>query len=355
MDLRHFFDGQQSRENAASAYLATLLEHDVAFRRAFLDDLGVADLDADDPWVVRVEDIRPWSGSSGGIEPSGSMDISLETATTIVVIENKLSPTAKRDGQLLQYYEQVAATMPQLRVVMVYLSPLSALAASELALVVESDTFAARSARSDAVAGTTWARVRDIVAASADAGWFATSGIRAVLSAIERAARGLPPDPQRDALHAILRAATVLINERLAPVRFQLWPSDGYADIMTRLSPVWVDLTVRYAADPDSSALVGVVTDAGVRVSVRTTIGLSTRGERLSAVRSAWDELTREDEVEIPGVGRLSVRGGRLIDELPSGLHTPGRLTDLLVSRAAAAIEFLRPCLTAAPQAGSSE
>ena len=35
MDLHHFFDGAQSREETASAFLATLLEYDEAFRRVF--------------------------------------------------------------------------------------------------------------------------------------------------------------------------------------------------------------------------------------------------------------------------------------------------------------------------------
>jgi len=73
VQLRHFFENMVRREETASAFLATLLDYDSAFRWAFLglatDDAAIDDVE---PWVVRVEEDR--------------VDVTLESPTTYVLI-----------------------------------------------------------------------------------------------------------------------------------------------------------------------------------------------------------------------------------------------------------------------------
>ena len=94
----------------ASAFLATLLDYDEAFRQAFLG-LVLNDPTIDDPegWAVRVEEDR--------------VDVTIESPTTYVLIEDKIGSGAKQHAQLLRYYETAVRARPAKRIVAVYLAP----------------------------------------------------------------------------------------------------------------------------------------------------------------------------------------------------------------------------------------
>ena len=81
MELRHFFENMVRREETASAFLATLLEYDPAFRleflRAVIGDPAFVDRE---PWSVQVEAER--------------VDVTLESASAQVLIEDKISAGA---------------------------------------------------------------------------------------------------------------------------------------------------------------------------------------------------------------------------------------------------------------------
>ena len=106
--LTHFFSGAQSKEETASAYLATLLDSDPEFRVRFLDLADVEPrLDGSLEWAVRVEDSRV---------NTGTVDVTLEwppgDPTTFVMVENKVSASAKTDGQFRKYYRGAVAAWP---------------------------------------------------------------------------------------------------------------------------------------------------------------------------------------------------------------------------------------------------
>jgi hypothetical protein len=90
MRLRHFFENMVRREETASAFLATLLDYDPAFRTAFLrlilDDPAVEETES---WLVAVEEDR--------------VDVTLESPSTVVLIEDKISAGAKQQEQLLRF------------------------------------------------------------------------------------------------------------------------------------------------------------------------------------------------------------------------------------------------------------
>lgn len=59
MDLRHFFENMVRREETASAFLATLLEFEPVFQRAFLTTAtGEPDFGTAEVWRVQVEEGR---------------------------------------------------------------------------------------------------------------------------------------------------------------------------------------------------------------------------------------------------------------------------------------------------------
>lgn len=110
MDLHHFFENMVRREETASAFLATLLDYDPDFRQAFLRvALGDHRFKDHEEWAVKVEE--------------GRVDVTLESASTQVLIEDKLSAGAKQKDQLLRYYLAAVAATPGKRIVAVYLAP----------------------------------------------------------------------------------------------------------------------------------------------------------------------------------------------------------------------------------------
>jgi hypothetical protein len=93
VDLRHCFNGPQSKENAASAWLATLLDYDPAFRaESFKVVPPVAGLDPAADWTADVE-----------TPLNGPCDLTLETAATFVFLEDKIAASARMDRQFVRY------------------------------------------------------------------------------------------------------------------------------------------------------------------------------------------------------------------------------------------------------------
>jgi len=194
--FKHFFGGAQSKEETASAYLATLLDFDPVFRSRFLALAPVEPrLDGSLDWAVRVEDTRM---------NAGAVDVTLEwprgDPTTFVMIENKLAASAKRVGQLRKYYLGAVNTWPGRRIIGFYLAPSRGVAASEIAEVKGTEEYRVRGGghpNADEVFPLAWeSDVVPIIRGlpSAD-DWFEASGIDEVLKAI--AHPPLPPDAQQ--------------------------------------------------------------------------------------------------------------------------------------------------------------
>jgi PD-(D/E)XK nuclease superfamily len=353
MDLKHFFDGQQSRENSASALLATLLAYDAPFRKRFLalehvEPPGAPPVTDSEVWCVRVEDNRPWTGSRLGTQSAaGSIDISLVSATTVVLIENKLSASAKRYGQLRDYYEAAAAHWSDRRVIALYLGPTIHLGQSEVELVRRSDVFLGRSqpAGFDAVGSLSWTEIRRIVEDSPNGGdWFASTGLAAVKKAIDDAAFILSTVGQRGVVRDAVDAARRSLAGSNPGVRLGPWRGRLYEMIYTAKAPATVFLGTLFDADIDPPyQLVDVVTGSRVRLTVSTSFELSPTGRRSPALVSEWQKLLKRGSVEVGGVGRFTRGDGRAFTHREAFDGTANELVEFIVSRGTATFAFLSP------------
>lgn len=179
LDLAFFFAGTQSREETSSAILATLLQHDDDFRARFMREIQCSpSLDPTDSWTVRVEDART------GFR---RFDVTLETTSTIGIVENKLAQSAKRPAQLVEYYDAAVAQWPERRVIALYLTPETSWGADEVAGARTAIEDARRSsiAGADWAQSITWAWIHEIINAAPDPSWFAASGLTHIESAIQ--------------------------------------------------------------------------------------------------------------------------------------------------------------------------
>ncbi len=353
MDLKHFFDGQQSRENASSAFLATLLESNTAFRLELLGGVPVdPTLSTDESWdEIRVENIEPWTSPVlRGETGTGSIDITLKSSKTVVLIENKVAPSAKRHGQLLQYYEAALATWGDRRILALYLAPYAELATSEVDLVKRSAAFMARAGRlvPDDAAALDWGQVERLISKLCPPDdWFAHTGMREVRRAIDDATRALPPDTQRDVVRWISKSVRQALAAQVPNAEFSRWPSMAQEAIYTVRGPVSAWLTLRFAVDPATSHLVNVVEDGRVRAIVQAEFSLSRAGWKSPAVTAAWSDLTASGVVRIDGLGDLPLQADRWVRHEEAWDGPAADLEALMIDQGRAMLEFLQPCFDA--------
>lgn len=352
MDLKHFFDGQQSRENSASAFLATLLEYDGRFRREFLALVpGITLLDDSDTWKLRVEDTRPWATPLQDMQAgSGSIDVTMESPSTLVLVENKLAASAKQHGQLRRYYQAAVQCWPGMRIIALYLGPTADLGDSEVALVRDTDEYKGRQAEStaDCVDSLAWVRIGEIIDALPRGDtWFAETGIEAVRATIKAATTALPYDPQRIEVRRVVEDAVRRLAEKRTFAEFQRWPSVGQEDIITVKGPVSLSLTARFEIDPTSSKLLDVVVGDRFRLEIKIAVMLSPKGRKAPMVVAAWNQLLNTGSAKIEGLGELPVTDKKRFGHIEAKDYGEEELEALIVERAVSILGFLRPCYDA--------
>ena len=116
MNLDFFFTGKLAREEAASAFIATLLKFRSDFREFFFDLI--------DPNLK--PDIEPKVTTEYQIPDSNhTVDIFLEYPETAIIIENKIARGAIQRGQIMKYYSSFRKTQPDesIRCIVVYIVP----------------------------------------------------------------------------------------------------------------------------------------------------------------------------------------------------------------------------------------
>jgi hypothetical protein len=176
VDIHFFF--ANGVETAASAFLATLLEQEAAFRGALLRRV-LPDLE-----LTEVDDLTVTVEHPLG---AGRVDVFLECPTAVVLIENKTQAGSKTDGQLCRYYEACNPRRERRRVVAVYLAPRGATAASALAETDKAIEEAGRVGR-DVAKSLTWDEVNTVISQTTlNEPSFARDGIRTVLDEIRKA------------------------------------------------------------------------------------------------------------------------------------------------------------------------
>jgi hypothetical protein len=345
--FKHFFGGAQSKEETASAYLATLLDSDPVFRSRFLALADVEPhLDGSLDWAVRVED---------GRMNAGAVDVTLEwpreDPTTFVMIENKLAASAKSAGQLRKYYLGAVNKWPGRRIVGFYLAPSRGVAASEIKEVKGTDEYRARGGgrpNADEVFPLAWESdvvpiIRGLPTADE---WFEASGIDEVLKAI--AHPPLPPDEQRDVIRDIVNRALDDLVDAVPGVTFNSWRSAGQEAVYKPGGMLTIFVTVAFPVDEEARLLRDVVVDDNVRVTLVTDFGLRITAVKPPEVVRAWRALLRERRIDISGMDfePTSNRRLRFVDEVQV---SSGDLQALIVERAKQVTAFLleRPQLSA--------
>ncbi len=156
----HFLGGGMCREEATSAYLATLLEQSSEFRSRFLQLCGIKIIE-----LTKVEVERE------------CRDITLSGTGVEIIIENKISAASKTEGQLLRYYTRLKEQDSDAIVHAVYLSPDRNIGTSEVQKVTN--------AADEVAVSIAWKDLLPLIDDLHDIdAIFASKGLEAILKAI---------------------------------------------------------------------------------------------------------------------------------------------------------------------------
>jgi hypothetical protein len=292
MDLRHFFENMVRREETASAFLATLLDFDPAFRAAFLAEAtGDQSFDTGGPWRVSVEEA--W------------VDVTLDSDAVRVLIEDKIAAGAKQKNQLLRYYLRAVEEVPEKRLVALYLAPHD-MGRSEVERVTRDATFIKRG--TDLASHISWSDVAQVIGDLPESpnGWFARTGMREIERAIQQAARAkYPAIGDRAVVRNLVGRAYDALVESHPTIRFGRWSGGDIEEVSYGYGgPVTYWLDTVFAFDPAPPHLpIGVVQADGVHVVIRSAFKLAAKSRSDPRLRSAWDSLRAEGHVDVPSVG----------------------------------------------------
>ncbi|MCC6335541.1 MAG: PD-(D/E)XK nuclease family protein [Myxococcales bacterium] len=294
MDPRYFFQGKLAREEAASAFLATLLASRADFRAFFFQQLHditpercTALTKAD--WKVKTE--------------ADQVDVRMEAGADSVLIENKIQAGAIQQDQLLRYYHHEldalappeGASEPTTRLLMVFLAPGSQSGSGEVQAVRESERY--RSGV-DVAVRLSWDALGKFPIASDDKDYaFVVGGFACIRVAIENARQvKFPVDTTRERVVAVMSGAHELLRTRLPRVHLQPWRGSDFEQLFTTGTNVtlWADAVF----DP-----MNVVNGDALRLKLRTQLKLSAKGRKQPELKAWWTALAAAQQLEVPGVG----------------------------------------------------
>ncbi|PHS10622.1 MAG: hypothetical protein COA78_11225 [Blastopirellula sp.] len=251
---KQFLGGGMCREEAASAYLATMLEQSADFRELFFQLCDIPPFDVEQ---VEVEqELR---------------DVTITGKQTLVFIENKIAAGSKTHGQLVTYYERAKESNSDSQVHSIYLAPSRQLGESEVMLVNAED--------GEIVKAIAWTDIEKICQQVKDLDpVFTLEGVKQVQTAIRRSKSQPTRDWTDDELG--IRAAiktiavsleTQLPQRELVPFGCELW---AYGPI-----------TVYAKCVPDESSKEG---STALRVSVKYLFHLSSKKSEDKPFAKRW-------------------------------------------------------------------
>jgi len=296
MKPHFFFQGKLSREESASAFLATLLDQHSEFRSFFYKSLKIDE---------------PASQCLVSIEQK-EVDIRLEypAAGVIVLIENKVRPGALQVNQLVRYYQQERAANANARIISIMISPSAGSGSSEAVRLTKHKDFRP----TDAVLKLSWrdlAEYCDIIKDEDPSANFLKGGFASILKIIDDAAQEKYPLTEgRIVLHTATHAALAELTKAFPGMRLGFWRGKDLFNIYSMGCDItaFIDLIFRVESAAPYAPL-DVSDPQKIVATIRTQFTLSAKGRRNHPLRDEWSRLCAAGEYEIPGLGPHKLSG----------------------------------------------
>lgn len=287
--LRHFFQGGMSREEAASACLAMLLEGSEAFRQHFFSLVLPAEAQqlAAGKWEVHVE--------------VDAVDVWLAADDLVILIENKLCSGAKQAGQLLRYYLHQRARFPNKRIVAIYLAP------RQVGLDEVERTRLMLGASSDLAIHLSWKQLAQLPPSFSDPH---PEWIKSILDQISAAIDAAyvskyRREGERKILRDLVDQAAVRIKAT-STIGLKRWSGKGIEELFSTRTAISVSTGILFPfVEQPPYTVLGVVSESGhMNVNLRTYLSLAKKVRKSSPLAAWWKSLATDNAIEVPGLGR---------------------------------------------------
>lgn len=296
MNPQFFFSGKLSREESASAFLATLLDQHTEFRSFFFKSLKLEE---------------PISPCQVSIEHK-EVDIRLDypAARVAVLVENKVRPGALQVNQLLRYYQQERTTNPDSRIISIMVSPSAGSGASEADRLTRHKDFRP----TDAVLKLSWldlAEFCELLNEQDPQAQFVRGGFASILKIIEEAAQEkYPLIGGRAILHGAAQAAFNELTATFPGIRLGIWRSKDLFNIYSIGCDITTFVDVIFQIENKAPyAPLGMTDPQHITATLRTQITLSARGKRNHPLKEEWNRLCKMGKYDIPGLGPHMLAG----------------------------------------------
>jgi hypothetical protein len=281
MNPKFFFGGKLSREESASAFLATLLEQCADFRSFFFKTMSVE-------------------------EPQGLCEVKIEqkdvdvridylSAKVVVLVENKIRPGALQVNQLVRYYLQELTTNAHLKIYSILIAPTEGGGASEAIRLSNHKEFRP----TDAVYRLSWrelAQFCDFLADEDRNTEFIRGGFDCVSKMIEDAAQEkYPLTDRRKIAYDVAQTVFGILSREFPQVGFRFWRAKDCFEtysIKTDIT-IYVDLAFRVESKPPYTPI-DILDREHVAATLRTQFALSAKGKRNKPLKTAWNEKCTE-------------------------------------------------------------
>ncbi len=278
MNPYFFFVGKLSREESASAFLATLLEDRPDFRKYLFKIVAIPEPQG--PCQVRIE--------------QKDVDIRLDYPTTKVVtlIENKVRPGALQVNQLLRYYLQECTTNADSQILSILIAPTEGGGASEVKRLTTHKEFRRST---DAAYKLSWrelAQFCDLLADEDKDAEFIQGGFDCVSKMIQDAAQEkYPLTDRRKVAYDVAQTVFGLLSREFPQVGLRFWRAKDCFETYSIKTDVtiYVDLAFRVESKPPYTPM-DILDREHIVATLRTQFALSAKGKRNKPLKTAWDE-----------------------------------------------------------------
>lgn len=299
MKVDFFFQGKLSREEAASAFLATLLEQRADFREFFFGICAASAIGpiSRDSWEVVTEenefDILMTS-------PDGAWD---------VLIENKIKSGSVTPGQLVNYYKRLRSNTDR-NILLVYLTPSSSSGQAEFDRLMQHGA----SQSGDQFVHISWMDDLLEFAQSLDAGDsesdFIQSGFRKIKSQILSSQQErYPLTGGRERVDEIVNGVIDALRLKYPSISFRKWRDGSGSTIYTAKSDLTLYLKAVIDWDEGTGLPFGLINDDDtLNLPLQACMNLSSNGRKSATALDRWRTMSIDRSIQIPQLGTMTTK-----------------------------------------------
>ncbi len=288
--IAHFFQGTLRKEEAASAFLAMAIEGVPMFRRHFFETIlpDEAELFHEQQWIVTVEEER--------------VDVRIESEDAVILIENKINPGAKQQGQLLRYYLIEKEHRPRKRIVAVFLAP-HELGRDEVMRVVNDPEF---DSTHDFARHVSWEELANYTPDPSDPlDNLISNGLDEIMEVIKEMREGkYPREGDRGAIRDIVDSAFMELGKR-STIRLRRWSGKDVEEIITAGTNVtmWLDAAFETYDEPPFAPIDLRDENGMIQITIRSQFKLAGRLKKSSDLSRWWKLNMLSSSFDVPGIG----------------------------------------------------